>query len=397
MPRNASLTSARKKQNDEFYTQYADIEREINAYLEYDKDTFKDKIVLLPCDDPDWSNFTKYFAQNFEKLGIKKLISTSYSAENKEKKYGSNYQYTIFDYDEKYDEKIDKVRGKIFTLEKDINNSGSIDIEDLEWNYLEGDGDFNSDEIKTLRNEADIIVTNPPFSIFRDFLKWIYEGNVHFIIIAPMGSVTYKDVFPYVFEGKMWLGNGFNGGNAYFRLPNDTNTDYANGVFDASTGLVKFRNCCWLTNIEHGKRHQPLDLMTYDDNIKFSKHKEIKGLGYSKYVNADCLECKYVDSIPRDYKGLIGTTPGFLASFCPEQFEIVGCPDADILPDGWNGATQEFVDLYYEQGNTGAYSEGNRLACYIDKNGNAIIPYKRIIIKYTDTWINSHPADFREG
>ena len=175
MATNKKLGSAKDAKKDEFYTQYEDIQREMNIYLEYDPNVFKDKTILLPCDDPSWSNFTKFFAQNFEKFGLKKLISTSYSIDSKKQKYGAYYQYSLFDYTsgEAFDENKELIKGKIFTLTRDTNDSGSIDIEDLQWSYLEGDGDFQSDEVKKLRDEADIIVTNPPFSLFKIFVPWI--------------------------------------------------------------------------------------------------------------------------------------------------------------------------------------------------------------------------------
>ena len=158
---NDALLNAKKQQNDEFYTLYEYIQKEVNAYLEFNPDTFRDKVVLCPCDDPEWSNFTKFFAQNFEMLGLKKLISTSYSMESKEKKYEQYHQVTLFEtVFPQYDEEKAVTKGKIFTLTKNVNKSGNIDYDDLEWRYLEGTGDFQSDEVKALRDEADIIVTN---------------------------------------------------------------------------------------------------------------------------------------------------------------------------------------------------------------------------------------------
>ena len=169
MPRREKMVNAKSSKNDEFYTQYKDIEKELNAYLEYNPETFKNKTILLPCDDPEWSNFTRYFAQNFEKLGLKKLISTSYASDKKLVKFG---QISLFEMNSpKFDETKTKSHGKIFTLTKDVNNSGKIDIDDLDWDYLNGDGDFRSDEVKKLRDESDIIVTNPPFSLFREFFS----------------------------------------------------------------------------------------------------------------------------------------------------------------------------------------------------------------------------------
>lgn len=156
---HSNLKDAKSTKNDEFYTQYEDIQREINAYLEYNPDVFKGKTVLLPCDDPEWSNFTKFFAQNFENFGLKKLISTSYATESKKIKF---QQLTFFEENSpQFDETKTNTHGKIFTLTRDSNKSGNIDIDDLEWHYLDGDGDFRSEEVIQLRNEADIIVTNP--------------------------------------------------------------------------------------------------------------------------------------------------------------------------------------------------------------------------------------------
>lgn len=320
---NSNLSKAKSAKNDEFYTQYHDIETEINAYLEYDKDVFKNKTILLPCDDPEWSNFTKFFAQNFERFGLKKLISTSYAAHSK--KSEDWYQPSLFETESpKFDKKKTVENGKIFTLTQDKNRNGRIDIEDLQWEYLQGDGDFRSTEITTLRDEAAIVITNPPFSLFREFLAWILESKKDFVIIGNMNAITYKEVFPLIKENKMWLGNGFTSGNAYFGIPMIADKDYANGVYDATSNLVKFRNCCWFTNIDHGRRHQPLSLMSMEQNIKFSKHKEVKDHEYQKYDNYDAIEVPYTDAIPNDYDGVMGVPISFLDKYCPEQFEILG-------------------------------------------------------------------------
>ena len=316
---NTNLTEAKSTKNDEFYTQYDDIEREMTAYLEYDPHVFRDKTILLPCDDPEWSNFTKYFAQNFETFGLKKLISTSYAVESKN--YDMPYQLTMFETESPHFD-LDKTRinGKIFTLTKDTNKNGKIDIDDLEWSYLEGDGDFRSAEVMKLRAEADIIITNPPFSLFREFLAWLVEENKQFVIIGSLNAITYKEVFPLIKDNKMWMGKGFQSGNAYFSAT--VQREYANGVFNMETGLVKFRNVCWFSNLEHGRRHQPLPLMTMADNIKFNK--KLKGKKYQKYDNYDAIEVPYTDAIPNDYDGVMGVPISFLDKYCPEQFEIVG-------------------------------------------------------------------------
>ena len=231
----SNLREANKAKNDEFYTQYEDIQREVNAYIEYNPDVFRDKTILLPCDDPEWSNFTKFFAQNFENFGLKKLISTSYAYESK--KLNTPYQYSLFETEApQFDESKTKTHGKIFTLTRDRNSSGVIDIDDLEWQYLEGDGDFRSEEVKKLRDEADIIVTNPPFSLFREFLAWIVEENKKFIIIGNQNAITYKEVFPLIMQNKMWLGKGFKGGATHFI--NKYYTDYATAS-DHREGMIR--------------------------------------------------------------------------------------------------------------------------------------------------------------
>jgi Adenine-specific methyltransferase EcoRI len=194
---NSNLADAKRAKNDEFYTQYSDIEKEINAYLDYDPNVFRGKTVLLPCDDPEWSNFTKYFAQNFDRFRLKKLISTSYAVNSKH--YKSGYQATLFEInDPQYDENKTVINGKIFTLTTDRTHDGKIDIKDLEWHYLAGDGDFKSEEIKRLRDEADIIITNPPFSLFREFLGWIVEADKQFVIIGNLNAIIYKEIFPLI-------------------------------------------------------------------------------------------------------------------------------------------------------------------------------------------------------
>jgi len=369
---NTNLANAKSAKNDEFYTQYADIQKEINAYLEYDPDVFRGKTVLLPCDDPEWSNFTKFFAQNFESFGLKKLISTSYAVESKKIK---DWKPTLFETESPYyDADKSRTNGKIFILDEDINSDGRFNINDLHWNYLEGDGDFRSDEVKALRNEADIIITNPPFSLFREFMAWIMEAEKLFICIGSMNAVSYKEIFPLIKDNKVWLGNGFNAGNAYFGIPNSASKDYVEGVYDASTNLVKFRNCCWLTNIDHGRRHEPLPLMTMEDNILYSKHKEIKGKGYVRYENYDAIEVPYVDAIPDDYNGCIGVPQTFLDKYCPEQFEIIGIAEGDSGKElGLKPYPRELKKLNKSLRDGQLY--------YIDENGIPQKPYARIIIR----------------
>lgn len=374
---NESLSKAKEAKNDEFYTQYHDIEKEVSAYLEYNPDVFRGKTVLLPCDDPEWSNFTKYFAQNFENFGLKKLISTSYAPESKRYKFG--YVPTLFETEAPhFDADKSKTHGKIFILDHDVTGDGVINFEDLEWQYLEGDGDFRSKEICQLRDQADFIITNPPFSLFREFLLWIMEAEKDFLIIGNMNAITYKEVFPLIKDNKMWLGNGFQGGNAYFRVIMER--EYADGVYNSETGLVKFRNCCWFTNLDHGRRHQPLALMTMADNLKFSRHKEIRGKeSYDHYGNYDAIEVPFTDAIPCDYDGEMGVPISFLDKYCPEQFEIIGMGIGSLFEGKPLG--EQFMEIYKKQGGTGHYTKDMIGLTLIDSTGKAKVPYGRLLIR----------------
>ena len=352
---NKNLSQAKNAKNDEFYTQYADIQSEVNAYLDYNPDTFRDKTVLLPCDDPEWSNFTRFFAQNFQRFGLKKLISTSFAVASKKigelgMGNGEWYQPTLFEEESpQFDKKKTKVRGKIFVLDHDTNKNGKIDIEDLEWKYLEGDGDFRSEEVKRLRDEADIIVTNPPFSLFREFLAWILEkglgvsgqelGEKKFLIIGNMNAITYKEVFPLIKDNKMWLGESIHSGDREFGVPKEYPLNAAGWRIDEEGNhYIRVKGVRWFTNLEHGRRHQPLQLMTMADNIKFSRHKDLRGKEYQKYDNYDAIEVPFTDAIPSDYDGVMGVPISFLDKYCPEQFEIVkfrkGNDDKDLIVNG---------------------------------------------------------------
>ena len=324
-----------------------DIQKEVNAYLEYNPDVFRGKTVLLPCDDPEWSNFTKFFAQNFENFGLKKLISTSYAYDSKN--YNGDYQLSFFEAESpQYDEDKTKTHGKIFTLTRDTNKSGTVDIDDLEWNYLNGDGDFRSDEVKALRNEADIIITNPPFSLFREFLNWIVEADKKFLIIGNINCITYKEVFPRIKDNILWLGNGMGRWISGFIVPASYELYGTEARIDEEGNrIVATNNCLWLTNLEHGRRHQPLNLMTKDDNEKYSKHKEIRENGYKNYDNYDGIDIPFTDAIPSDYEGAMGVPITFLDKYCPDQFEIIGSSSELAMPvfiDGKRKSGRFYID-----------------------------------------------------
>ena len=330
---NTNLKEAKAAKNDEFYTQFHDIEIEMNAYLEYDPDVFRGKTVLLPCDDPEWSNFTRYFAAKFDELGLKKLISTSYAPDSK--KFKTPYQPSLFEQDApQFDPAKAQVKGKIFILDHDHSGDGRINIDDLEWEYMEGDGDFRSKEVTDLRDEADFIITNPPFSLFREFLAWIMEGGKRFAVIGNMNAITYKEVFPLIKDNKVWLGATGNGNDMVFGVPKGAKIDEKDRAKAARLGFVgnytRLGNSCWFTSIEHGRRHEPIPLMTMADNLRFSKHKELKGkTAYDHYDNYDAIEVPFTDAIPSDYKGVMGVPISFLIKYCPEQFEILGATESE--------------------------------------------------------------------
>mgnify|MGYP000235057534 CR=1 FL=1 len=328
---NENLGKAKAAKMDEFFTRYSEIEKEMNAYLEFNPDVFRDKTLLLPCDDPEWSNFTKYFAQKFEDLGLKKLISTSY-APNSKPDY-VRYQPTLFELeDPKFDEEKTYENGKIFTLTRDLTGDQVIDVEDLEWSYLEGDGDFRSDEITSLRDEADIVITNPPFSLFRHFLRWLVEANKEFAVIGSMNAITYKDVFPLIKSNKIWAGTKKFGGGMDMIMPVGTFDPAKAGNFSVDEDGQFIKNIMgviWFSNLDHGRRHQPLSLMTKDENLRFNK--AVAEIRYPKYENYDAIEVPRTDAIPSDYEGIMGVPISFLDKYNPDQFEILGmCENEDL-------------------------------------------------------------------
>jgi hypothetical protein len=377
---NENLSSARKAKNDEFYTQYRDIEREMNAYLEFNSDVFRGKTVLLPCDDPEWSNFTKYFAQNFQAIGLKKLISTSYAPNSKPKDVP--YQPTLFEMEsEVFSEEKTQTNGKIFVLTRDKNGDDVIDVEDLEWDYLEGDGDFRSDEIEALRDESDIVITNPPFSLFRQFLAWLVESKKDFVIIGNLNAITYREVFPLIKDNQIWLGSTISSGDREFRVPDNYPLESAGWrIDDLGQKYIRVKGVRWYSTIEHGRRHQPLNLMSEAENIKFSKDKKVKGVGYQKYDNYDAIEVPSTLSIPSDYEGVMGVPITFLDKYNPEQFEIIGNGQTMANELGIKPVGQQFVDDYYSQGNKGQINaKWNNLVFHL--GDKVVVPYQRILIR----------------
>ncbi len=330
---NASMNAAARAKNDEFYTQYSDIEAEMNAYVEFNPDVFRGKTILLPCDDPEWSNFTKYFAANFERFGLKKLISTSYA------KSAGSKQLTLFEQESPmFNADKNDTHGKLFTLTRDKDGSGRVDTDDIEFSrYLEGDGDFRSREVKALRDEADIIITNPPFSLFREFLAWIMEARKQFVILGNMNAITYKEVFPHLKDNEIWLGYKSLNQDMYFDVPDERKewllaNKKEGSAYKIIDGVVMGRlaSACWFTNIDHGKRHQPLQLDTMAHNLKFNKklrkkfEKDYGKLEYPHYDNYDAIEVPFTECIPSDYDGVMGVPITFMDKYNPDQFEILG-------------------------------------------------------------------------
>lgn len=336
MARNTKLNTAKTAKKDEFYTQYSDIETEMNAYVEYNPDVFRDKTVLCPCDDSELSNFTKYFAANFERFGLKKLISTSYA------KSAGDKQPTLFESESPlYDADKHDMHGKLFILTRDMNGFGRIDIDGIEFSgYLEGDGDFRSAEVTAFRDEADIIITNPPFSLFREFLAWILKAGKQFVIVGHQSAIGYKEVFPLLKDGKIWLGNGFKRNVGFFASSYE-DTASSPGHRD---GFIRVPGVTWFTNLALYKRRQPLQLDTVAHNLKFNKklrrklEKNYGTIGYPSYDNYDAIEVPFVEAIPSDYDGVMGVPITFMDKYNPDQFEIIkfrkGDDEKDLSVNG---------------------------------------------------------------
>lgn len=301
---NTNLHQAKTAKKDEFYTQLPDIEREIKHYSEH----FKDKIVYCNCDDPRVSNFFHYFSFNFEQLGLKKLITTCYKNQNMDLFSKNESEQAIY-----------------LEYNGDKNANNVPDPEEIGINYLEGDGDFRSAECIELLKQADIVVTNPPFSLFREYVAQLIEYDKKFVIVGSYNAITYKEIFKLIKDDKLWLGYGFIGGNAYFKTTYAN--DFAKGVYDEETGLVKFRNVTWFTNLDIEKRNEDL--------ILFKKYTPEE---YPKYDNYDAINVDKTADIPMDYAGAMGVPITFLDKYNPEQFEIIkfrkGDDDRDLSING---------------------------------------------------------------
>ncbi len=392
---NKNLTNAKNAKNDEFYTQFSDIQKEIESYLEFNPDTFRGKVVYCNCDDPFESNFFRYFVLNFKRLGLKKLITTSYKPSPV-----ANTQLQLFGDDKslKPVKGRPKVTANKFIINEvgDVNSDGSFTLQDIaeqlksnknnEWTPLDGDGDFRSAECIDLLKCSDIVVTNPPFSLFREYITQLFEYNKQFLIIGNLNAITYKEVFPFIKMNKIWLGNNarVNGGAMFYEIPESiANLDQVREIKTNEHGkkvfITRVQGVRWFTNLDHGRLHQPIPLMTEADVIKFSTNKP-----FLHYDNYDAIEIPLVKNIPKDYKGVMGVPISFLDKYSPEQFEILGTSDNGLVDDEvkiTRGLTKKFVDDYYKAGGTGAYKEGNPTAGFYEDNV-AKMSYKRIFIKH---------------
>ena len=272
------LALAKKNKKDEFYTQLTDIEKELNHYKEH----FKNKVVFCNCDDPKESNFFKYFALNFKYLQLKRLVATHYNEGEK------SYKLEIVE---------------------DINKDGKINLDDAITTPLKGNGDFRSDECIKILEESDIVVTNPPFSLFREYIAQLIEYNKKFVIVGHQNAISYKEIFQLIKENKIWLGYGFKGGAGHFI--NKFYEDYASAS-DRKEGMIRVSGVHWFTNLEIKKRQE--DIILYRKYIEEN---------YPKYDNFDAINIDVTKEIPMDYKGYMGVPITFMDKYNPEQFEII--------------------------------------------------------------------------
>jgi hypothetical protein len=348
--KNKNLHKAKTGKKDEFYTQLTDIERELKHYKQH----FKDKVIYCNCDDPRVSGFFHYFSYNFEKLGLKKLITTCYKNQNVDLFSQNNSERAVY---------------LEYTGDKNENNLPELD--EIKINYLNGDGDFRSRECIELLKQSDIVVTNPPFSLFREYISQLIEYDKKFIIVGHQNAISYKEIFKLIKENKIWLGYGFKGGAGHFI--NNHYENYATAS-DKKEGMIRVSGVVWITNLDINKRHE--DLILY---------KQYNPTDYPKYDNYDAIEVSKTKDIPMDYKGSMGVPITFLDKYNPDQFEIetLGIGEENFTPTKRYGKFRDAI--------TGLPSPDKRdFLLYIkDPNGKYLTTenyrvtkvYARIIIK----------------
>ena len=360
---NKNLRSANKAKKDEFYTQLSDIEKELKYY----KSQFKDKIVYCNADDPFESNFFKYFASNFNALGLKKLITTSYVPSPI-----AGGQLPLFEIEGLKPDGKEPFKIEINEV-KDLNGDGAVNIVDVEWllkrdknvaTPLKGDGDFRSDECIELLKKADIVVTNPPFSLFREYVAQLVDHKKKFLIIGNTNAITYKDIFKLIKEDKLWTGyTNFNVG-MFFVVPDDW--EKFHHIDENGDKIARVSTSCWFTNLDV-KKHK-------EDIILYKKYNTEE---YPKYDNYNAINVDQVKDIPVDYEGAVGVPITFVDKYSPDQFEILGLSRYTKT----QGMSKEFVEAYYKSGQTGTISEGHPDLCYYGHNDRPVVPYMRVLIK----------------
>lgn len=328
MAKNSLLNNAKSAKKDEFYTQLSDIENELKHYKEH----FKGKTILCNCDDPRVSNFFHYFAYNFEHLGLKRLITTCYKNQERDLFSQNNSERAIW-----------------LEYFGDKNGNRVPDPDEIGIHYFEGDGDFRSKECIELLKQADIVVTNPPFSLFREYVAQLIEYEKKFLIIGHQNAIHYKEIFPLIKDNKLWLGYGFKGGAAHFI----SNYKDIASAGDHREGMIRVSGVAWFTNLDLPKRHENLIL-----------YRKYTAEEYPKYENFDAIDVKEVNDIPYDYFGFMGVPDSFVMNYNPEQFELIG------IGSGSMGASIGVKKNY--RGRTD-------IALFV--NGKHSCPYSRILIR----------------
>lgn len=382
---NLGSTAAREAKKDEFYTQYVDIQKEVEAYLEFDPDTFRDKTVYCNCDDPFESNFFKYFAANFNRLGLRKLITTSYDGSSI-----AGGQITFDEYTEGNGER-EKPKAICVEIEEvtDLDGDGAVGIEDvklfLERNPhshrpLSGGGDFRSDECIELLQEADIVVTNPPFSLFKEFMALLATHEKKVLVIGNLQALTYKAIFPLIQADMLWMGVTIHSGDREFRVPDHYPLNSSGHRTDEDgKKYIRVKGVRWYTNLDHGRRHQVLPLMSMQDNLRFNKKLSGKSV-YEKYENYDAIEVSFTDAIPSDYDGVMGVPITFLDKYNPEQFEILGTLDSSDRDNPYRTrwySSQDQKDAYFRR-----FGKPGSIPLNMSGVINDAKVYKRILIKH---------------
>lgn len=383
MADNKLLSKAKDAKKDEFYTQLTDIEKEMRYYRKH----FYGKTVLCNCDDPFESNFFKYFVLNFNRLGLKKLIATCYATSPI---MGSQLQYHVgkdgqmsFSFDEEptSDENTKRPYKAIVTTVYDKTGDGGVDLFDVaelfktgenQLTELNGDGDYSSPECLALLKESDIVVTNPPFSKFKEYVATLIEYEKKFIIIGNLNAVTYKEIFPLLKENKAWIGPSIRSGDRKFYVPDDYPLNAAGCGIDADgRRYIRVKGVRWYTNLDIKQRHETLILA-----------KRFNPELYPVYETFNAIDVTSVSDIPCDYDGIMGVPKNFIDVYNPDQFEILGYEREDEnIKVGIATMPEEFLETYRKQGGTGHYTKGMKMLCLYDSEGKAKIPFSRILVR----------------